>query len=128
HPFPNTYYVKATDPPLPDCWAQGHDRCAAIRKGLHSAAARDAGKLRTHGLHYISRWFEQTALLWASPLAVLGLIARPRSLRFAFAWLAVIVIGVYLYYVDGVGGDFMGLHRFIMPLFVLAAILVTLGL
>jgi len=35
---------------------------------------------------------------------------------------------VYLPYAVSVGGDFMGLHRFIMPVFVVAAIAVTLGL
>ena len=67
------------------------------------------------------------SLLWVSPVAVLGLVAAPKSVRFAFTTLAALVTGVYLYYVIGVGGDFMGLHRFIMPLFVLAAIVVVLG-
>jgi len=34
---------------------------------------------------------------------------------------------VYLGYAISVGGDFMGLHRFIMPVFVVAALAVTLG-
>jgi hypothetical protein len=34
---------------------------------------------------------------------------------------------VYLAYTISVGGDFMGLHRFIMPVFVVAALAVTLG-
>src|SRR2546430_11697126 len=46
--------------------------------------------------------------------------------RFAsFAFLTTIV---YLAYAFSVGGDFMGLHRFVMPLFVLTALLATLGL
>lgn len=110
-PFPNTYYVKATDPPSTP---------AAI------SAAYDA-KMTKHGWHYVGRWFEQTGLLWVSPVALAGLLAPPRSLRFAFGTLAAVVTGAYLYYAIGVGGDFMGLHRFIMPLFVLAAIAVTLG-
>ena len=110
-PFPNTYYVKATDPPSTP---------AAI------SAAYDA-KMRVHGAHYVKRWFEQTGLIWAVPIWLYGLVAPPRSLRFAFGTLAAVVIAVYLYYVRGVGGDFMGLHRFIMPLFVLAALAVTLG-
>ncbi|HUQ05199.1 MAG TPA: hypothetical protein VM261_22000 [Kofleriaceae bacterium] len=109
YPFPNTYYVKATDPPS---W--------------RGSAAYDA-KMKHHGWHYVGRWFQQTALVWVSPLALLGLVAPPKSVRFAFTTLAALVTGVYLYYVVGVGGDFMGLHRFIMPLFVLAAILVVLG-
>lgn len=111
-PFPNTYYVKATDPPSTP---------AAF------SAAYDA-KMKVHGAHYVGRWFEQTALMWVSPIALLGLLAPPRSPRFAFGTLAAVVTAVYLYYVRGVGGDFMGLHRFIMPLFVLSAIAVTLGI
>jgi len=109
-PFPNTYYVKATDPP-----------------GFRGGDAYDA-KMWKHGQHYVARWFQQTALVWVSPVALLGLLGPPRSVRFAFGTLAAIVTAVYLYYAMSVGGDFMGLHRFIMPLFVLAAIAVTLGL
>jgi arabinofuranosyltransferase len=113
-PFPNTYYVKATDPPTtPE----------------KISAAYDA-KMRVHGLHYVKRWFEQTGLLWAAPLAVFGLfgaVRSPKSLRFGFGTLAALITGVYLYYVTGVGGDFMGLHRFIMPLFVLGALAIALG-
>ncbi len=126
-PFPNTYYVKATDP-SPVCPAgAAADHCAALRAAAAKAAAVYDTKMRNHGWHYVGRWFEQTALMWASPVAVLGLLGPPRSIRFAFGTLAAVVTAVYLYYVIGVGGDFMGLHRFIMPLFVLAAIAVGLG-
>jgi arabinofuranosyltransferase len=126
-PFPNTYYVKATDPP-PKCAAgMAAEQCAQIRAMAAKATAAYDAKMRHHGWHYVGRWFQQTALVWVSPLAVLGLGGPPKSVRFAFGTLAALVTGVYLYYVVGVGGDFMGLHRFIMPLFVLAAITVTLG-
>src|SRR5690606_36468824 len=39
-----------------------------------------------------------------------------------------LVAAGYIPYAISVGGDFMGLHRFIMPLFVIAAIAVALGL
>ena len=85
-------------------------------------------KMRSNGWYYVGRWFAQTGLAWASPLAIAGLIARPRKdARFALVTLALIIFVVYLRYVAGVGGDFMGLHRFIMPLFVLAALAVALG-
>ncbi len=126
-PFPNTYYVKAADP-SPSCPAGVvAEQCAAIRAAAAKATAVYDAKMRAHGLHYVARWFQQTALLWVSPVALLGLIGPPRSVRFAFGSLAAVVTATYLYYVVGVGGDFMGLHRFIMPLFVLAAIAVTLG-
>lgn len=104
--FPNTAYVKAAGAAVP-----GYD-----------------AKMKASGLHYVSRWFTQTGLAWASPLALAGLVARPgRSARFALVGLIAIVSAVYLRYVVGVGGDFMGLHRFIMPVFVLAALALTLG-
>jgi arabinofuranosyltransferase len=106
-PFPNTYYVKAAGAAAP-----GYD-----------------AKMRANGWHYVGRWFTQTGLAWAAPLAVVGLIARPaHRVRFAFVSLAALIAVVYLRYVVGVGGDFMGLHRFIMPLFPLAALALTLGL
>ncbi|MEZ4399454.1 MAG: hypothetical protein R3B06_05525 [Kofleriaceae bacterium] len=105
-PFPNTYYVKAAGAASP-----GYD-----------------AQMRANGWHYLGRWFTQTGLAWASPLAVLGLVARPgRTARFALVTLAAVVFAVYVRYVAGVGGDFMGLHRFIMPLFVLAALALALG-
>jgi len=105
-PFPNTYYVKAAGAAVP-----GYD-----------------AKMRSNGWHYVGRWFSQTGLAWASPVAIAGLIAWPRKdARFALVTLAPIIFLVYLRYVAGVGGDFMGLHRFIMPLFVLAALAVALG-
>lgn len=126
-PFPNTYYVKATDPP-PGCAASlSAEACAQVRAAAARAAEVYDAKMRGHGRYYVWRWVEQTALLWASPLVALGLVAPRRSPRLVFGTLAAIVGAVYLYYVVGVGGDFMGLHRFIMPLFVLAAIVVTLG-
>ena len=126
-PFPNTYYVKATDP-VPTCAAgMAQEQCDAIRAAAAKATAAYDARMKHHGWHYVGRWFQQTALVWVSPLALLGLVGPPRSVRLAFGTLAAIVTGVYLYYVVGVGGDFMGLHRFIMPLFVLAAIAVTLG-
>ncbi len=104
-PFPNTYYVKAAGKAAP-----GYE-----------------AKMHAHGWHYVGRWIEQTRLAWVSPLVVAGLVARPRTARFGFATLGALVTVVYLVYVARVGGDFMGLHRFIMPLFVIAAVVVALG-
>ena len=44
------------------------------------------------------------------------------------ALVCALLAAVYLPYAASVGGDFMGLHRFIMPMFVIAAIAVALGL
>jgi hypothetical protein len=103
-PFPNTYYVKAAG----------------------ETTARYDRELRSAGFTYVGQWLDQARILWASPLLVAGLISAARP-RWRFVSLAVPLAGVYLAYVISVGGDFMGLHRFIMPLFVIAAVLVGLG-
>jgi len=105
YPFPNTAYVKAGDAP-----------------------AAYVEKLRDAGRYYVWVWLKQTGMLYAAPLALAGaFVARPRSRRFLFGSLAVPLVAVYLFYVMRFGGDFMGLHRFIMPVFVLCAVLVALG-
>jgi hypothetical protein len=108
YPFPNTYYVKASGK-----WAN-----PALAKEMYQ-----------HGSYYVWVWLNQTKLIYALPVAVLGLVAvRPRTPRFALGVACALLAAVYLPYAISVGGDFMGLHRFIMPVFVIAAIAVTLGL
>lgn len=108
HLFPNTYYVKASGE-----WAAPH-----LAKEMYKA-----------GTYYVWVWLNQTKLLYALPVALLGLAAaRPRTPRFALGLACALIAAVYIPYTISVGGDFMGLHRFIMPLFVVAAVAVTLGL
>jgi hypothetical protein len=108
YPFPNTYYVKASGP-----WAAPH-----LAKEMYQ-----------HGGYYVWAWLSQTKLVFALPLVAAGLMAaRPRTPRFALGLACALLAAVYLPYTISMGGDFMGLHRFIMPLFVIAAIAVTLGL
>jgi len=112
-PFPNTYYVKAAGP-----WADAH-----------TAAPKMASQMIDNGLYYLWVWVKQTRLLYALPLAAIGLVvARPRTPRFVLTSACALLALVYLPYTVSVGGDFMGLHRFIMPMFVVAALAVTLGL
>lgn len=107
-PFPNTYYVKASGP-----WA----------------GPELAGQMRSNGLYYVWTWLRQTHLLYALPVAVLGLVAaRGRTPRRMITIACALFAAVYLAYTISVGGDFMGLHRFILPMFVVAAIAVVLGL
>ncbi len=106
--WPNTYYVKAagewTDPKL-------------------------AQEMYTNGAHYLWVWINQTKLLFVAPFAVIGMVVgKGRTPRFVLASACVLLCATYLPYVVSVGGDFMGLHRFIMPMFVVAAVTVTLGL
>lgn len=108
HLWPNTYYVKASGP-----WIDPRMELEMVRNGAH----------------YLWAWLVQTKLLYALPLAALGLVVgRPRTPRFALAMASTLLAASYLTYVVAVGGDFMGLHRFVMPMFVVAAIAVTLGL
>ncbi|MBA3455694.1 MAG: hypothetical protein H0T42_21545 [Deltaproteobacteria bacterium] len=108
HLWPNTYYVKAAG------------RWSDPKFGL---------EMYRLGAHYLWVWLTQTRLLYALPLALLGMVVgRARTPRFVLAMSCLLLAAAYLPYVVTVGGDFMGLHRFIMPMFVVAAITVTLGL
>lgn len=108
YPFPNTYYVKAAGP-----WT-------------NPAMAR---QLWDNGIYYVWLWLEQTRLVFALPVAAIGLIAvKPRTPRFIVAAVCIVLSVAYLGYAVSVGGDFMGLHRFIMPVFVCAALAVALGM
>lgn len=112
-PFPNTYYVKAHGP-----WADAH-----------APNPKMAQQMVDNGLYYVWVWLKQTRLLYALPLAAIGLaVARPRTPRFVLTTALALLALVYLTYTVRVGGDFMGLHRFIMPMFVVAALAVALGL
>jgi arabinofuranosyltransferase len=99
--FPNTFYVKA---------------------GGEPTAAYKAEMLRK-GLFYVWQWATQSKAIFAAPLAIAGIVRHPRFGTFLAA-----VTVFYLGYTVSVGGDFMGLHRFIMPLFVFMALLTALGL
>ena len=107
-PFPNTYYVKAAGK-----WAD----------------PKLASVMIDNGMYYVWVWLKQTRLLYALPIVALGLATvKPRTPRFVLALACALLALVYVPYTISVGGDFMGLHRFIMPLFVVAAIAVVLGL
>jgi len=102
------YYVKAAGP-----WSN----------------PRLAGEMVDNGYYYIWVWLKQTKVLYASPIIVAGLLlARARTPRFVLVDACNMLALFYVPYAISVGGDFMGLHRFIMPLFVIAAIGLALGL
>ncbi len=60
--------------------------------------------------------------MFAAPLVAIGLAKHRR-----FGWLALAIVVAYLVYAVWVGGDFMGLGRFIMPATVLVLCLASLG-
>ena len=97
HPFPNTYYVKA------------------------SGNALGAFKM---GLYYLRRFAEDHTLWFWVPFIFAGW-PRPGNThrRLLFEW-SLLVTVVFCLYVAKVGGDFMGLYRFVLPLIPLGAILV----
>ena len=101
HLFPNTYYVKAAG----------------------EASANYAQQMQANGLHYLKQWLVQSKMLFAAPVAITGLvIAKARTPAFVYGSAACLLGLVYLAYAVRVGGDFMGLHRFVMPVFVIGAI------
>ena len=100
-PFPNTFYVKTGAPPSPHF----------------------AKEVLGYGTYYVWQWATQSKAIYAAPLALLALFHRRD-----FAVLALLLAVAYLGYAIKVGGDFMGLHRFLMPLFPLTALLAALGL
>jgi hypothetical protein len=115
YPFPNTYYVKAAGE-----WVDAN-----------APVPKLAARMIENGLYYVWLWLQQTRLLYALPLVAIGLgagILRIRTPRGVLALALGLLAAVYVPYTISVGGDFMGLHRFIMPLFVVAAIGVVLGL
>ena len=99
--FPNTFYVKAGGAPSPE----------------YSAT------MLSRGLYYVWQWAWQSRAIFAAPLVLLALRRAPR-----FTSLALLLTANYLYYAVSVGGDFMGLHRFVMPLFVTTAVLAALAI
>lgn len=107
-PFPNTYYVKAHGPWQPP---------------------QLAAEMWRNGGYYLCVWLRQTGLVWAAPVIALGLALSPRG-RVRWRALAPLLgfAAVYLVYTASVGGDFMGLHRFILPVFAVAALLFTAAL
>jgi arabinofuranosyltransferase len=100
-PFPNTFYVKAGGTPPPSY----------------------AADMRAQGLFYVWQWLTQSRAVYAIPLVAAGVWRRP-----GFGGFCLLLTAVYLGYTVSVGGDFMGLHRFVMPLFVTTALLAAIGL
>jgi arabinofuranosyltransferase len=92
-PFPNTYYIKSSSTTV--------DR----------------------GLYYLWSCARDYALYLLPPLVLLGWPGRAaRGLRVLLGY-ATLVIVPFLVYVVRVGGDFMGLYRFLVPLLPLCALL-----
>ncbi|HEY2746895.1 MAG TPA: hypothetical protein VGL86_19870, partial [Polyangia bacterium] len=98
--LPNTFYIKSSG--VGGAWAQGG--------------------------YYLWRVVEQFHL-WVVPLVAIGalVVERGRALRVLLGY-AALVVGVFGLYVASVGGDFMGLYRFVMPVIPLLAVVAALSL
>ncbi len=103
-PFPNTFYVKSAGGT--DTWEQG--------------------------LYYLRRFLEDYGVIFLAPLVLAGWLnlhgRDPGRRRIDLFTLGALVTVAYALYVVKVGGDFMGLYRFILPVVPLAALCVQEGI
>jgi arabinofuranosyltransferase len=95
--FPNTFYVK-------------------------SSGASGTWKL---GTYYLERFCEDYGVGFLAIIALLGRPRREDHRRRDLRLLAGIVLAAFAAYVIKVGGDFMGLYRFILPVLPLAAVVLA---
>ena len=96
--FPNTYYVKTGATGL---WAPG--------------------------MNYVWDWVMTHGLL-VLPICLLFSFAKNRQQS---AWVKVcgiLFLGAFMLHVAKIGGDFMALHRFLVPLLPICAVTITLGI
>lgn len=97
HLFPNTFYVKSSG---------------------------GAGTVR-QGLFYLRRLTEDYELALVLPLLLAGFPPAADRRRRAFFRFTILFCVVFAAYVVKVGGDFMGLYRFVLPAFPLLALAVV---
>jgi hypothetical protein len=77
------------------------------------------------GGYYLTRFIESFHL-WAFAIAALGILLARESRR--LGGYALLVIPVFFLYVASVGGDFMGLYRFALPIVPLLMVAASAGL
>jgi arabinofuranosyltransferase len=103
-PFPNTFYVKS---------------------------AGGAGTWE-QGLYYLRRFLEDYGVAFLAGLVLAGWLCvrgrDPGRRRTDLFGLGALVIGCFALYTIKVGGDFMGLYRFILPVVPLGALCVQEGI
>jgi arabinofuranosyltransferase len=99
-PFPNTFYVQASGGP--ETWQLG--------------------------VYYLRRFAEDYGAFFFIPLALLGWPMRGDRRRRSLALLTALVWIVFAAYTISVGGDFMGLYRFVLPVVPLGAVALQEGL
>lgn len=98
--LPNTFYIKSSG--VGGTWPQGGYYLLRVAQHFH---------------------------LWVVPILVAaGWRARPERGARLFVGYATLMVGVFALYVASVGGDFMGLYRFVMPAIPPVALLGAIGL
>jgi arabinofuranosyltransferase len=97
-PFPNTYYVKTG---AANFWAPG--------------------------TRYALSWVNDH-LLWLFPLLAIAAFKGLKKAHRPVVYLGVFLSIIYILHVMRVGGDFMGLHRFLVPVMPLLAMIAAVGL
>jgi hypothetical protein len=98
--LPNTFYIKSSG--IGGTWQQGGYYLGRVVADFH---------------------------LWMVPLiAGAGLLRTRARGALWLAGYATLTLGIFAVYVASVGGDFMGLYRFVMPALPLCALLVAVGL
>ena len=106
HWLPNTFYAKASG----------------------TADAHYQEKILAAGAHYLSQWLWQSGMVVALPLVAVALLPTGNDRHQRRFVQTSVLFGVgYVLYAVSVGGDFMGLHRFVMPIFVVGVISAVLG-
>jgi arabinofuranosyltransferase len=98
--LPNTFYIKSSG--VGGTWQQGGYYLMRVVQNFH---------------------------LWVVPLVVAAgfAVQRPRGARVLVGY-ATLVVAVFALYVASVGGDFMGLYRFVLPVIPLIALVTALSL
>jgi len=98
-PFPNTFYIKSASGP------------ATLDRGVY----------------YVFTFLKESSAWVALVLALLGWPARHEKAVRSFFLFALVLICPFVAYVIRVGGDFMGLSRFFVPLLPLLALMAQEG-
>jgi len=99
-PFPNTFYVKSSG---------------------------GAGAL-PWGLYYLRRFAEDHLLYFLLPIGLAGFATRKDPKQFRLFCFGTLVLSVFTAYTAKVGGDFMGLYRFVLPVMPLGALMLQQSL
>ncbi len=81
-------------------------------------------QLSDQGAFYLNQWCEKSFLYYLAPFFALGIVSQVKRSGLA----ALLLVVAYCFYSIRVGGDFMGLHRFMMPATILIFVYSVFGM